>query len=129
MRRLSFVFALAIFAVSCYHKTEIPKDVLSTEKMKSVLWDIVSAGQYLTGYVLPKDTTDKIAATEKIYAQVFQVNHITREEFDRSFTFYKQHPEYMVPLLDSLNKRETYSLGRLQHRNDSMQKKTPALPQ
>src|SRR5689334_7133766 len=121
------LFALAIIVVSCHHSEEIPKDVLPMDKMKTVLWDLLTAGQFLTTYVLPKDTVDKTATSERIYGEVFQVNHITREEFEKSFTFYKQHPEYMLPLLDSLNKQETYSLGRLQRRNDSLQKKMPAL--
>jgi len=56
-------------------------------------------------YILNKDSIDRVAESSKIYGQVFQVHHITKEEFDKSYSYYREHPELMRILLDSLSKK------------------------
>ena len=57
--------------------------------MQAVLWSMISAGEFLNGYVLNKDSVDKVAESSKVYGQVFQIHHVTKEEFDKSYFYYQ----------------------------------------
>ena len=125
MKKSVFVFLPFIFLVSCKDKNQIPKGVLPEEKMQEVMWSMIYAGEFLNAYVLNKDSVDKVAESSRIYGQVFQVHHITREEFDKSYSYYREHPELMKVILDSLSKKQTYTVEKFQKRTDSTLKKLP----
>jgi hypothetical protein len=122
MRRLFSIVTLSIVIYSCRGKEAIPANVMPREKMQEVLWSMLNAGEFINGYVLTKDSVDKVLEGAKIYGQVFQVHKVTREEFERSFSWYKQHPELMKVILDSLSKKQAYIPGTFQRREDSMKR-------
>lgn len=105
--RLLLLAHFLVLLTACSADDEIPRDVLPREKMQKVLGDMIGAGEWLEGYILKKDTTDSFATRSLVYSKVLQVNHISREEFDRSLRFYREHPVLMKELLDTLNKRLT----------------------
>ncbi len=70
------------------------------------MWDMISAGEFLNGYVLNKDSADRMAESAKEYGRVLQFHHLTKEEFEKSYLYYRQHPELMKVILDSLSKRQ-----------------------
>ena len=80
--------------------------------MQEVLWDLINAGEFLNGYILVKDSVDKTAESVKVYGQVFQLHHITKEEFDKSYLYYREHPALMKGMLDSLSKKPTMTPGQ-----------------
>ena len=122
MKRLSF-FAIAILMLTaCEHKEVMPKDILSKAKMQDVMWSMINAGEFLNGYVLIKDSIDKNAASAKVYGQVLQFHHITKQEFDKSYAWYRDHPDVMKSILDSLLKKQTISPG-VSKRPDTLQRK------
>jgi Domain of unknown function (DUF4296) len=120
MKKLTVFFFIIIF--SCSDKNKIPKDILQKEKMQEVLWGMISAGEYLDGYVLKKDSIDQVIEKAKIYNHVFQVYHITKEGFDKSYKYYKEHPDMMKKILDSLSKRLTFPIGQPQPRDTAKKK-------
>jgi hypothetical protein len=84
---------------------------------------MMNAGEFLNGYVL-KDSVDSAAQRSKIYGQVFQIHRTSKEEFDKSYLYYRQHPELMKGILDSLIKRQTVSNESPgQKKTDTLQKK------
>lgn len=97
------IFTLSIVVFSCTVKEKVPGNILSQEKMRVVLKDMMTADQFLANFVLNKDTTKK-KETESIrlYNQVFAIHEISPETFFKSFTFYKEHPGLLQPILDSL---------------------------
>ncbi len=123
MRNLLFFLFASIFIISCGDKSKVPDDVLPKEKMQSVLWSMISAGEFLNAYVLNKDSVDRIAESSRVYGQVFQVHHISKDEFDRSYLYYRQHPDIMKTILDSLSKKQTYTVEKLERKSDSTQNK------
>src|SRR5215813_6879806 len=127
MRKFLLLFFPFVFIVSCGHKDKMPKNILPEAKMRAVLWDMISASQYLNLYMYNKDSIDKIAAGEKAYGQVFQLHHITKEEFDKSYTYYRQHPDLMKVILDSLSKKQNYTAEKFEKKNDTAQKRIPKL--
>jgi hypothetical protein len=125
MRRLSLFFFSLFFVISCKDKDQIPNDILPKEKMQEVLWDLINAGEFLNGYIMIKDSIDKTAESIKIYGQVFQLHHITKEEFDKSYLYYRERPALMKLVLDSLSKQQTISPGQggYQRKEDSILRK------
>jgi len=122
MRKVSLVlFALCLF-VSCSDKHKLPGDILPQEKMQAVLWSMINAGEFLNAYVL-KDSVDTLVQRSKVYGQVFQIHHITKSQFDKSYAYYRQHPALMKVVLDSLSKRQNYDIEQRRVRKDSIHSK------
>jgi hypothetical protein len=72
--------------------------------MQWVLWDMIRADEFLNSYVLSRDTSlDKKTEREHLYGKVFGVHKISAEEFEKSFSFYRSHPDFLKNMLDSLN--------------------------
>ncbi|MBC7873755.1 MAG: DUF4296 domain-containing protein [Ferruginibacter sp.] len=87
----------------CKNKNEVPGNVLSQKKMQAILWDMMRADQFLADYILNKDTT-LLKKTEslKYYRQVFAIHQVSKEEFQRSFSFYQSHPALFRAIMDSI---------------------------
>lgn len=120
--RLPFFFLLAItyFLFSCSDKNKLPKDILPREKMEAVLWDMLRAGEFLDGFVFNKDTAvDKVAESEKWYDKIYQLHSISKEQFKKSFAYYKDNLTVLKPILDSLSKKEMEEIPSTQTAVDS----------
>src|ERR1044071_2605830 len=110
MKRALTIIGILCVLYSCSGGSEVPKDILPPKKMQAVLWDMISAGEFVNAFVIYKDSIDKSAETLKRYGQVFQLHKITKDQFDKSWLYYRQNPEKMRPLLDSLSKRPAPSI-------------------
>jgi hypothetical protein len=90
--------------VSCTDKDKIPAGVLPKDKMEKVLWDMVQAERYRETFV--RDSAlDLKKETFKLYAQVFEIHQITKDEFIKSYKFYMSRPDISRVLFDSLATR------------------------
>jgi hypothetical protein len=116
------LFFILFLLLSCSNKDKIPKDILPAEKMQAVLWSMINAGEFLNGYVL-KDTSNRTAESLKVYGEVLQLHRISKEQFDKSYSYYRQHPELMKVILDSLSKRQTFANEQVQKKQDTMRTK------
>ena len=97
---------MLLLFISCKNNT-IPKDVLSENKMRTVLWDMLRADEWVN-YEQNVDTaTNRDKRSKELYQQVFQINGITAAQFKKSFQYYQNHPDQLKPLLDSLQHRGT----------------------
>lgn len=104
MRKYLPVYLFIALLISCSGKTRVPRDVLSQKKMAPLLWDLFRADAFLTSFVLPFDSLkDKEGKTIRLYKEVFALHETNKEEFQRSFLFYEDHPVLMKELLDSVN--------------------------
>lgn len=105
MRIVLFLLLLLTF-IACGKKNKVPKNILSQEKMETVVWDVIQADEFLKDYILNKDSTlNDTVESIKMYDRVFRLNNTTRDEFSRSFQYYTSHTALMKELLDSLNVR------------------------
>lgn len=95
---------LAFFILSCSGKNKIPKDVLSRPQMEAVLWDMISADEFIAGFVLPKDTSlNKKQESTKLYNEIYQIHNTNKKQFEKSLLFYQSHPSLLMEVLDSIN--------------------------
>lgn len=106
MKTVPLLLFVLVIAAACSDENKVPKGILPLPKMREVMWDMISAGEFLNGYVLNKDSVDRFAEAAKVYGQVLQVHKITREQFDKSYLYYEQHPALMKVIVDSLSKRQ-----------------------
>jgi hypothetical protein len=98
---MACLFAVLLMP-GCADKDALPSGVLSREDMQKVLWDMIQADQY-SGY-LARDSAHINVKLEdlRLYDQVFQLHHISREKFTRSYKYYMTRPDLTQVLLDSM---------------------------
>jgi hypothetical protein len=89
------------YLTSCTDKDRIPKGVLGKEKMEQVLWDMIQAERYRETFILDSSKNFKTEQF-KLYAQVFEINKVTKDEFIRSYKFYMSRPDIARDMFDSL---------------------------
>lgn len=90
--------------VSCSDKEKIPAGVLSKVEMESVLWDMIQAERFTAAF--KNDSTHNLKAENfKLYAQVFAVHDISKQDFIKSYKFYLSRPDIAKVMFDSLNTR------------------------
>jgi hypothetical protein len=104
-------FLLLLFLFSCRRSDSIPSDILTPEKMESVMWDMMRADQFNLDHVFSKDSTaDRKAKSLELYRQVMALHEISQDEFRKSFYYYRARPELLRVVMDSLNRRSIYQL-------------------
>jgi len=120
MRILLLLFCFLLFSVSCSDKNKIPKGVLSPVKMQAVLTDILVA-DVLNNERILKDTALKLPAENASYFQkIFQLHHISKKDFDKSYNFYLKRPDLFKVILDSIS-------SVVNRRNENLTKGTDTL--
>lgn len=105
MNRLLLVCLSAIVwcMVSCTDKDKIPKGVLGKEKMQKVLMDMIQAERFRDGFIVYDSSKDHKTETFKLYAEVFELNKISKDEFIKSYKFYMSRPDIAREIFDSLS--------------------------
>ena len=104
---------LVFIVLSCSGKNKIPKGVLSQPQMEAVLWDMISADEFVAGYVLPKDPSiNKKEKSIKLYDEIYRIHKINKEQFEKSLSFYQSHPSLLMDVLDSINAKHTNVINR-----------------
>ena len=104
MIRCILIIATSVLFYSC--KETVPSGIIKQNKMQEVLWDMLRADA-LSHQIANSDST-KFADDEraKLTRQVFIIHNITENQFDKSYSYYVQHPEIMRNMLDSLNSQK-----------------------
>ncbi len=106
MKSLPILCIVLLLTFSCSNKKKVPRDILGTEKMEAVLYDIMQADQFLSDFVVNKDTSlNRLNVHTKVYEKVFALHGTTRDEFTRSFKYYNAHPALFKIVMDSINTR------------------------
>ena len=103
MRNGLLILYFTYFIAGCKNKEVIPENVLPPQKMQAVLWDMMRADQFLSDYILNKDTSlKKELESIKFYQQVLAINHVSKKKFQTSFAFYQSHPSFLKTIMDSI---------------------------
>jgi hypothetical protein len=103
-----FIACFLIIITGCKNKNRIPADIIPQKKMQNIVWDMMRADQFLSDFVLNKDSSlDKRTESIKLYSKVFAIHHISKEQYGKSFSFYKTHPALFKIIMDSLSQPKT----------------------
>jgi hypothetical protein len=134
MRTGLLIFFSGIFLAGCGRKDKVPNGILPQKKMQAVMWDMMRADQFLADYVLNKDTSlKKQNESIQLYQKIFLIHNIKKEVFQKSFSFYKNHPDLMKAIMDSISKmplvtvdtmKQKMKTDSLLHKTDTIRKDT-----
>ena len=104
MRMLFFVLVV-LFMAACSNRDAVPGDIISRQKMETIIWQLVQSDEYIN-IRSAKDTTKKISAEKmKIYQQVFDLNGVSLPAFKKSYLFYMEHPDISKEMFDYISAR------------------------
>ncbi len=99
--RLFVGFVLLMWLVAC-SSSPVPKGLLQPDKMYPVVKDMIQADEYINNYVMSDSTINIKERRSLLYAKVFKLHNTTREQYYNSYDFYRQHPDLLKTLFDSL---------------------------
>ena len=114
MRTGLIIFCFFLFITGCKNKNKVPGGIIQQKKMQSILWDMMRADQFLGDFVLKKDSTlNKKIESIKLYGKVFAIHQISKEQFMKSFSFYKSHPALFKAIMDSLSQPKKMAIDEM----------------
>ena len=102
MIRICFLFLSLIIFFSCRNKNDIPSGILKPEKMQVVLWDVIKADAFTTEFIKKDSTKNAVLENLKLQKQIFAIHHISKEEFYKSYDYYKLNSVKLKIILDSM---------------------------
>ena len=107
MRRINMVLISTVILLSCGNKNAVPSGILKPAKMQTVLWDVLRADAFTFEFITKDSTRKPEAENVKLQQQIFAVHKVSKDEFYKSYEFYKTHPDLMQPMLDSMINKNT----------------------
>ena len=106
---MKFFIPIIIFSSiipACIQKNKVPKSILTQKDMTLVMWDLIKADEYVYNKATMDSSFNKKQESVKLYEQVFRIHDTSREEFEKSLTFYQNRPDLLKAVMDSLRKFE-----------------------
>ena len=97
-----WIVVFILFLISCSHKQRTPAHILSPLQMRMIFTDAFKADE-MAGYYMIHDTTySGLKKHVEMYNTIFQIHHVTKEQFKRSLEYYETHPVLLKAMLDSI---------------------------
>ena len=103
MRKSGLVICFVFLLLGCNDKDGIPSGILGKEKMRKVFWELIQQDVFVNQFVTKDSTKKPLQQSVLLQNKIFYLNHTTKEEFYRSYGYYKSHPELMKVILDSMS--------------------------
>jgi hypothetical protein len=104
--RFPLFIILIISTVGCIQDKKIPKDVLSQNEMRKIMWDLMRADTYVSAFIMKDSTKNQKAESAILYEKIFDIHSTTREAFKKSLAFYESRPDLFKAISDSLRTDE-----------------------
>ena len=118
----SLIIILICSLVACKNNS-IPKDVLPEERMRSIMWDMLRADEYVMN-TLARDSSRTVKQhLNEQYNKVFAIHKIQGTQFYKSYQYYQQDPILHKRLMDSV-----YAYGN-RERQEAQKRMTPSIVQ
>ena len=126
MRYFLIAFFLFLFQ-SCVEKDKLPANVLSKNKMQSVLWDLLRADEFVVNNSTKDSALNIRDKSIELYDQVFRIHNITRDEFQKSLDYYQTRPDLLKVILDSISNQGRLVVESQYNRPDSIKKQPKSI--
>lgn len=92
--------------------------------MKNILWDVIRA-QYVANEFSEADSlVDKDAELKALSRKIFNIHKISKENFEKSYTWYTEHPVMLNAIFDSLYEQKQ-RLHMTEPRRDQLERSFP----
>ncbi len=93
---------LTMGLVSCGNKNDLPPGVLKPAQMEAVLWDIIRADAYTTDFIQPDSSRNAVEENARLQRKAFALHNISKEDFYKSYEYYRSNASLFKPILDSI---------------------------
>lgn len=105
---MKFIYFLLLLCIAggCAQKNKIPAGILSQQKMRLVLWDMIRADEYANSFLTANDSVSIDDQKAVIYEQIFKLHSTKADIFKKSLTFYQSNPNLLKVVIDSLRSDE-----------------------
>lgn len=116
--KIYLMFILHLFMLGSCVKSKSGSEIISSDKMGSVLFDMNVAEEFVNIYVAKDSSKDKKVELNREYQKIYLLYNITKQQFNDSYEYYKAHPEAYKIVIDSLNakaQRRREELYRIPH--------------
>jgi hypothetical protein len=110
-----WLFALVIFLVSCGGKNKVPSGVLQKDSMQSVIKDLMRVDEFAMIYIAKDSSKNQKLEHLRRYEEVFALHKTTQAEFKKSLDYYREQPEMLKSIFDSVSTREVVKLDTQNH--------------
>ncbi len=114
MRKLFYPSIIIVIIFFSCTNNNVPNDIIPANKMELVLWDYFKVDAYCSDFVKKDSTQNDTLLNIQLQQTIFRHYKITKEEFYRSYQFYKLHPVLMAGMLDSMGTSQRKSIKLLQ---------------
>ena len=112
MYRLTLAILVSLFFSTCSDKNKIPKGILPQLKMREVMRDMILADEFVTLYIWKNDSAiNRLGESVQYYDQIFLIHGIKKEQFQKSLSYYRAHPDFLKTIVDSLNAKMNTSVA------------------
>lgn len=102
MHKIIFLIFSSILFFSCKNNNSI----IPKEKMEEVLWDVAQGGEFVNGYVYSTHPElNRAAVNNQMIEKICSINHITKKQFDNSLEYYRNHPQELKVIVDSVTSK------------------------
>jgi hypothetical protein len=101
---------LSVIFLGCKQHQNKPA-LLSKPQMEKVIWDIMQVDEYANNFISRDSLKNLNQERLQLYLKVFQIHHISKDDFNASLRYYAAKPDEMKIIFDSLT-----SKGELQRR-------------
>jgi len=107
MKTLLLLFFVPVF-FSCTQANKVPGDIIEPVRMQELMWDLFRSDAFITSFAGKGDSTFKqLKESVLLYRQVFEIHKTNKAEFQKSLTWYQQHPVAMKRIADTLQGRQS----------------------
>jgi len=105
MRATTFILII-FFLAGCSPKNKVPAGVLSPQTMRTIIWDLMRADEYVNSYLVSKNAAELKTERTILYEQIFRLHAVDQKKFQKSLTFYQARPDLLKIVTDSLRSDE-----------------------
>lgn len=109
MIRVGLIISMLVLLYSCKEST--PTGIIGPKKMQDILWDISRADALSQQFIKNDSSKSLIEEKNKLSNKIFLIHNITEEQFNKSYSYYVQHPDMMQTILDSLNSQQSRKIN------------------
>jgi hypothetical protein len=117
MNRLIILVCLVVCISACNNKNHVPSGILSQEQMQGVLWDMLNAQAYTNNFMKKDSSKNIVAENLKFQKEILVMHHVSKDDFYKSFEYYKDRPELLQTVLDSISAKAERDRN-LQYKNN-----------
>lgn len=88
--------------------------------MQTVLWDIIKADAFTAEIIMKNPAKNGTAENLKLQQEIFTIHKITKDNFYKSYEYYKENPGKLKVIMDSMiiqaerNKAKNFTIKAIQ---------------